>query len=66
MTELMTLPEVAHFLKLAQRTVYHWTQRGKLPGFKLGTVWRFKREDIDRWVDEQKRNTGRGHSEGEC
>lgn len=62
MSELMTLPEVAQFLKIAERTVYHWAQKGRLPGFKMGTVWRFKREDIDHWIEEQKRMTGRGLS----
>jgi PTS system nitrogen regulatory IIA component len=57
MSELMTLPEVAQFLKIADRTVYLWAQKGKLPGFKMGTVWRFKREDIDRWIDVQKQQT---------
>jgi excisionase family DNA binding protein len=53
----MTLPEVAQFLKIAERTVYLWAQRGKLPGFKMGTVWRFKREDMDRWIEDQKQQT---------
>lgn len=57
MSELMTLPEVAQFLKIAERTVYLWAQRGKLPGFKMGTVWRFKREDMDRWIEDQKQQT---------
>ena len=57
MSELMTLPEVAKFLKIADRTVYLWAQKGKLPGFKMGTVWRFKRVDIDRWIDVQKQQT---------
>ncbi len=55
MNELMTLPEVARFLKIARRTAYLWAQQGRLPGFKVGTGWRFKREDIDQWVEAQRR-----------
>ena len=54
---LMTLPEVAEHLQIAERTAYLWAQTGRLPGFKVGAAWRFKRCDIDLWVDEQKRLT---------
>lgn len=56
---LMTLPEIARFLQIAERTVYQWAQTGKLPSFKIGNVWRFKREDIEHWIEEQKLNTPR-------
>jgi excisionase family DNA binding protein len=59
MGQLMTLPEVASYLQIAERTVYHWAQTGRLPGFKLGTVWRFKRMDVERWIEDQKRKTER-------
>ena len=63
---LMTLPEVAEYLQIAERTAYLWTQTGKLPGFKMGNVWRFKRVDVDHWTEEQKRitNEKRDGSEG--
>jgi len=38
-----------------EKTVYRLAQRGELPGFKVAGTWRFKREDIDQWVEEQKR-----------
>jgi nitrogen PTS system EIIA component len=53
--ELMTLPEVAAYLKIAERTVYDWVGKGKLPGFKVGTAWRFERADMEKWVQKQKR-----------
>lgn len=56
---LMTLPEVATYLQIAERTVYLWAQSGRLPSFKIGNVWRFKRDDIDHWIDERKRHTPR-------
>ena len=53
--EILTLKEVAEYLKLAEKTAYRLAAEGKLPGFKVGGSWRFKREDIDRWIEEQKK-----------
>jgi len=55
--EILTLKEVAAYLKLAERTVYLYAQNGKLPGIKIGSAWRFRRSDLDRWLDEQRRIT---------
>jgi excisionase family DNA binding protein len=51
----MTVRDVAIFLNVDEKTVYRLAQRGELPGFKVAGTWRFKREDIDQWVEEQKR-----------
>lgn len=58
---LMTLQDVAGYLQLKERTIYAWVQKGKIPGFKLGNTWRFKREDIDLWIEEQKKTTPRSN-----
>lgn len=55
--QILTLKEVAAYLKLAEKTAYKLAAAGKLPGFKVGGSWRFKREDIDRWIEEQKKNS---------
>lgn len=52
--EIMTLKEVARLLKVADKTVYTMAQNKELPAFKVGGQWRFRREDIDRWIDQQK------------
>jgi len=52
--EILTLQEVAALLKIAERTAYMMVQRGDLPGFKVGGQWRFKRNDIDAWMEAQK------------
>jgi excisionase family DNA binding protein len=52
--EILTLKEVAEYLKLAEKTAYRLAQKGKLPGFKVGGSWRFKREDIEAWINKQK------------
>ena len=51
MHEIMTIEEVASYLRVSERTIYDWAQKGEIPGGKLGTAWRFKREDIEKWVD---------------
>ena len=56
--EILTLKEVAEYLKLAEKTAYRLAAEGKLPGFKVGGSWRFKREDIEDWISEQKKHVG--------
>ena len=51
--EIMTIDEVAKMLRVSERTVYEWAQKGIIPGGKLGTSWRFKRSQIQKWVDEK-------------
>ena len=52
--EILTLKEVAKYLKLAEKTAYRLAAEGKLPGFKVGGSWRFKREDVEAWIEEKK------------
>jgi len=60
--QILTLREVAAYLKLAEKTAYKLAAEGKLPGFKVGGSWRFRREDIECWIDEQKIiNNGKGN-----
>lgn len=52
--QILTLKEVAAYIKLAEKTAYRLASEGKLPGFKVGGSWRFKREDLEAWIEEQK------------
>lgn len=52
--QILTLKEVAAYLKLAEKTAYRLASEGKLPGFKVGGSWRFKREDLESWIQDQK------------
>ncbi|EJA7360663.1 helix-turn-helix domain-containing protein [Vibrio alginolyticus] len=52
--QILTLKEVAAYLKLAEKTAYRLASEGKLPGFKVGGSWRFKREDLEVWIEKQK------------
>ncbi len=51
--EIMTIEEVAKYLRVSERTVYEWAQKGKIPCGKLGTIWRFKKTDVLEWVNKQ-------------
>jgi excisionase family DNA binding protein len=62
--EILTLPEVAQLLKVADKTVYTMAQKGELPAFKVGGQWRFRRADLDSWIDARTRRGDAG-SEGE-
>jgi len=51
--EIMTIEEVAHYLRLKPQTIYKWAQEKRIPAAKLGKEWRFRRSVIDAWVDDQ-------------
>ena len=50
----MTVRDVAGYLNVDEKTVYRLAKRGELPGFKVAGSWRFKRSDLDAWIDQQK------------
>ncbi len=52
--DILTIKEVAEYLKVTERTLYRLAQEGKVPAFKVGASWRFKRADIDAWIEGQK------------
>ena len=54
--DILTLKEVASYLKLAEKTTYRLAAEGKLPGFKVGGSWRFKKIDIENWIESQKKD----------
>ncbi|PCJ59163.1 MAG: PTS fructose transporter subunit IIA [Candidatus Hydrogenedentota bacterium] len=51
--EILTIEEVARYLRISERTVYDWANKGSIPCGKLGTTWRFKREEVEKWVDDK-------------
>lgn len=51
--DILTIEEVAKYLRVSDRTVYDWAQKGEIPAGKIGTVWRFKKSEIERWVNEK-------------
>jgi excisionase family DNA binding protein len=61
--EILTLKQVADYLKLTERTLYRLTQEGTLPGFKVGNSWRFRLRDVDAWSEAQKAEVRRDHGQ---
>ncbi|MCR4952650.1 MAG: PTS sugar transporter subunit IIA [Treponema sp.] len=51
--DILTIEEVAKYLRVSDRTVYDWAQKGEIPAGKIGTVWRFKKSEIEHWVNER-------------
>ena len=51
---VFTVQELAHYLRMKPLTIYKHASGGKLPGFKVGSHWRFKRATIDQWIQEQE------------
>ncbi|MBN1117252.1 MAG: helix-turn-helix domain-containing protein [Bacteroidales bacterium] len=49
--DIMTLEEVAKYLKLKPQTIYTWAQNNKIPAAKLGKEWRFRKYVIDKWFN---------------
>ena len=52
-SDLMTVEDVAGYLRVAERTIYDWAQKGEIPCGKLGSSWRFRKTDIDQWLAEK-------------
>lgn len=50
----MTVREIADYLNVDEKTVYRLAKRGDLPGFKVAGTWRFRKGDIDEWIERQK------------
>ena len=61
--DILTIPEVAELLRIAEKTVYTLAQRAEIPAFKVGGQWRFSRGAIQAWISERSR-TGH-HPSGE-
>ena len=62
--EILTIDEVAIYLKASKRTVYRLAADGRLPAFKLGGTWRFRRGDLDQWIASRVGKTSIGEEKG--
>ncbi|MDY0012929.1 MAG: helix-turn-helix domain-containing protein [Rhodocyclaceae bacterium] len=51
--EILTIKQVADYLKVTERTIYRLAAAKKIPAFKVGGTWRFSRADIDTWIKLQ-------------
>ncbi len=53
-SEFLTAEEVAEYLRLPLSTVYKLVQEKRLPGFKVGKHWRFRKDSIEKWIKDQE------------
>ena len=63
-SDILTIKEVAGYLKVNERTLYRLANKGDIPAFKVGNAWRFERSKIAHWMEEQSKQinkiTGQG------
>ena len=52
--QLMNVRELAEYLNVNISTVYMWSQHGQIPAMKMGTMWRYRRSEIDAWLNERR------------
>lgn len=55
--EILTVKDLAAYLKIAEKTAYRFASDGLIPGFKVGGAWRFRKSEIDQWIKEQSYKT---------
>ena len=63
--EILTLQEVAAYLKLTDKSIYRLAQSGRIPAFKAGGAWRFKRSDIEDWIEANKNQSNQNQGDGD-
>jgi excisionase family DNA binding protein len=54
MDKWLTLEQIAEYLQMSTSSIYKMAQAGKIPAYKIGRQWRFKKEEIDTWVEKRK------------
>lgn len=53
--DILTIKEVAEYLKIKEKTAYALAAKGEIPGFKVGGSWRFRREEIVEWTRKKQK-----------
>jgi excisionase family DNA binding protein len=59
MKNLLDIEDLAKYLKLQKQTLYNWLNQRKISGIKIGGVWRFDKQEIDKWLKSQSRKAKR-------
>ena len=65
--DILTIREVAAYLKVTERTIYRLAAAKRIPAFKVGGTWRFSRADIEVWIKQQStvdQSDGEGSERG--
>lgn len=50
-SDIMTIRDVADYLRLSEATIYQMARAGRIPALRMGRIWRFKKENIDHWIE---------------
>ena len=53
--EILTIKQVADYLKVTERTIYRLAAAKQIPAFKVGGTWRFSRAEINQWIQRQQK-----------
>lgn len=59
--DVMTVIDVADYLKVHPMTIYKYVREGKIPAFKIGTSWRIKKDSIEKWMKENEHHNNGGN-----
>jgi excisionase family DNA binding protein len=57
--DLLTVKEISDLLRLHPTTVYKLARQGKIPSFRVGNEWRFRKDEIMRWLSEKSAGAGK-------
>ena len=52
--QLMSVKDLADYLQVNISTVYLWSQRGQIPAMKVGNMWRYRRSEIEEWLNQRR------------
>jgi excisionase family DNA binding protein len=53
--DIMTIKELANYLKIAEKSAYRFASEKKIPGFQIGNAWRFSKKEIDAWIEKESK-----------
>ena len=53
--DIMTIKELANYLKIAEKSAYRFAAEKKIPGFQIGNAWRFSKKEIDSWIEKESK-----------
>lgn len=56
MDKWLTLEQIAEYLQISTSSIYKMAQKGKIPAYKVGRQWRFRKEEIDKWIKTRNKN----------
>jgi excisionase family DNA binding protein len=59
MNDILTAQDLSEYLKITTTTIHKLAQQGKIPCFKIGSEWRFKKDLIDKWLESGADNAPR-------